>query len=439
MNPHLPNPSTWGRRKNFPNLRLPFADWDDTLHLNQSTGQIDGPSRDYFRLKYYYAIERFNVTYVPMNTSIEDLSKDGGLEYINSVQLDQIDACPQLTVSAKGYPSNITIGPWNRYYTCKITTFPEAHYKVISGSAVSLLSVFSPAVVCLYLAITMVSVISTLIILGKLPKSSVLNPSRFWLAIVSLCEQKIPIPMRLLARLPWAVVILSTLQLQILAMNMIDIYWTSLAQFTRVDTLGDIVNQKLTPVISQASSCYHTVDQRNSTRVRDYFEKNMIVPGLDGKHPALEIADFAGTHELEKVAILWSRGQLSRDVPLICTKYPKVIISQPSYHSKRPFVTNFNFIIANKQLNRAVKRRLFRFTYSNMEMGLFENFEFLSVARLFKNVDSPNTECMFSTFRNFHASFYSLNIFYYKYLVLFAGIGLIMGTTLFTQELSTLF
>lgn len=418
----------------YPNLLIPWADLPGLLYLNKTDNNIYGVGKAYNRRRFYYVFERFNISYYPLKLNRLQVVKNGGEDFVKVTSSGDVDECHYVTSQLTKYP-NVSIGPMNDNLACYITSFPNVHQQIFSGDSLSLFANFSFSAILIY---SLILLIVTLIVLTEKSYQQLsLRNNPIWYGIVSVCRQKLPVPVKKLSRLCLAMLIVSTFWLQIVSINKMDIYRRSVAKFDPVDNFDEMIEQKLIPVISDFSSCYSfTLNSRQNKNFAKYFDKHKLMINFNANQKTHQIIYLASQIVgLNKVAILWSNVQLAHDTPYICYDYPQLIKSTPQYTSKEAFNRRLNFILTSNSINPQTKRKLYRYTYAFMEMGLFENLQYYSVQRLIKTNRIPSLSCLLHKIHKIQTFFDSLNANYFRRFAIIAIFIILISILVFILEL----
>lgn len=421
-------------------LRIVWANLPGFLKVDVTKNSVVGISENYYKELYYYVFRKFNLTFVVPEREYEIIAQNGGIDYVKIVNDGHADASTQITSGLNEVPKNITLGPVNLYFECEIVTFPEISLaKYLGDSLDHLLQIEMPIWLILLLTATLVACLTTYLTdpYYMLDRSKCIQ-SYGWKILFCGLKQKVSLPKLAKVQFLWVGFILGLLVLRTTSENMIEVYRQVVTQFRSVDTLEEMINSNLIPIISSVSACYYFLDVTNP-QTRLFFKSTrlqIIYQGRSKQDKFEMLQQVIRKHKLSRIAILWSSIQRGFERPIVCARNPEFYARYGPYTSKRPFHSRLNYVLMNAKINPALKHRLNKYIRPVMDMGLVANLQRNEIARRVRKYEqAPQPSCLYASIQSRSSSWTPLSVSYFRFLFGIFMFLAILSTAVFVIEL----
>lgn len=435
-------------------------------YQNATANDLVGVSKNFYKELFYYLFAKFNLTFVVLPKTYDFCAQNGGIDYINAISRGDADVAPQLITALENVPKNVSIGPVNLLIDCSLLTFPKIKESKSSSDSIDHLLLIEWPVCLMLILIALITIFLTTYcdihlhlvncgghyLVNQSQRLSNCRGHHFgnqhhkiystivdysWKLLASQLKQKISFPKVLIVQLIWLIFILVTLIIRITSDNMIEVYRAIENRFEAINTLNDMIEKKLTPVISGTSCCYYLISRASENKISEYFNDHKMSVTYSENTRKYELFDsIIKRKHLSEVAIVWSSIQRSMEKSVVCAKYPQIIFSHPPYTSPIPVISKFNYILTNSHLNHERRKKLHQLVRPVLEMALIDNLQRKERQKRVSAYDNhPDTSCLYAKIKLIVRKYTPLNIFYFKKLFFIFMITIFASICVFMVEL----
>lgn len=397
----------------------------DHLATDDSSKAFVASVRENVKDTFYYLYNKFNLTEVQMNCSSIDIRQSNGKEVLKLINDDIADTSYFKFVPSY-LPKNVSAsGILVDHYQCNLITFPETHTRTENPTVKDFLEISFTGYHVL--------VFSLFLIFN--------NILWYWREDISLYRvhweilrlqnrQRFIPPKTYAVRLSIASFVIGLTIIQAIIVAFIDTNRISVINFVKVQTIQDIYDHKLLPLIGSLSSCTKSIHSQ-PLHIHQYLNRKNLIKENETYSTVEDMLSLSliTNKNLNQIVTLQSSTSWTNFLYKTCTVHPKSLMDNPAYISRIPIEIQLQPILMRKGFTWYGRKRLKMNAATLTEQGLLGKSKAIK-----KLARAANPICMHSRLQKKRKKYTVIEYTYFQPLLMLLMIVSAIATVVFLIE-----